>query len=133
VFVQGGYDGRRDGGVFYTAVATSPGVDSVKIERALIAEVEKLAAEPVEGAELERARRQAESNLLFGWQASWSRAQALGTAQMVNGDWRAAWDRLDQYRKLTPAQIERAAAAVLKPEGRAIVWLAPAKPAGGTR
>jgi len=133
VFVQGGYDGRRDGGVFYAAVATSPGVDGVKIERALIAEVEKLAAEPVETAELERARRQAESNLLFGWQASWSRAQALGTAQMVNGDWRAAWDRLDQYRKTTPEQIERAAAAVLKPEGRAIVWLAPATPAGGVR
>lgn len=133
VFVQGGYDARRDGGLFYAAVATAPRADGEAIEKALIGEVERLAHEPVEAAELERARRQAESNLLFGWQASWSRAQALGTAQMVDGDWRSAWNRLDQYRKVTPEQVERAAAAVLKPDARAIVWLTPPAATGGSR
>lgn len=133
VFVQGGYDARRDAGLFYAAVATAPGVDGAKIEKALIDEVERLAREPVEAADLERVRRQAESNLLFGWQASWSRAQGLGTAQLLNGDWHSAWDRLDQYRKLTPEQLQRAAAAVLRPDARAVVWLAPANPMGGAR
>lgn len=126
VFVQGGYDSRRDAGLLYTAVAVAPGADTAKVEKALISEVERLSTEPVTADELDRARRQAESNLLFAWQSSWSRAQALGAAQMVNGDWHAAWGRLDQIRKLTPEQLQRAAASALRPDARAVLWMTPA-------
>jgi zinc protease len=126
VFVQGGYDDRRDAGLLYAVAAMAPGSDSARLERELIDQVERLAREPVGADELERARRQAEASLLLGWQSARGRAQALGTAERAGGDWRAAWGRLAALRALTPAELQRAAAVVLAADRRAVVWLRPA-------
>ena len=87
--------------------------------------------------ELERARRQAEIEILVGWQAVHGRTLALGTAELVDGDHRGAWSRLERLRQIGVADLQRAAARVLKSENRAAVWLVPAgaeaarAPAGG--
>ena len=137
LFAQGGYDGQRDAGVFYVMGGIRPDADSAAIERDMVGRVEKLASEPVSAEEVERARRQAESAILFGWQAVHGRTLALGAAELVEGDHRAAWSRLERLRRIGPSDLQRAAARVLKSENRAAVWLVPAGagsagvPAGG--
>ena len=128
VSVQGSLDGRRDGGLLTVVAALRPGVDSARVERALVAEVEKLAREPVGEEELERVRRQEEIGTLLSWQTARGCAEALGSAQLLDGDWHAAALRLERVRQLTPADLQRAAARVLVAGGRNVLWVAPVKP-----
>jgi predicted Zn-dependent peptidase len=131
VLVQGALDARRDGGLLYALAALRPGTDSARVERVLVEEVEKLAREPVGDEELERVRRQEEIGTLLGWQTARGCAEALGSAQLLEGDWRAAALRLERVRQLTPADLQRAAARVLVAVGRNVLWVAPEKPPAG--
>ncbi|MBI5709027.1 MAG: insulinase family protein [Candidatus Eisenbacteria bacterium] len=135
LLVQGGLDGRKDAQLLYAVAALRPGADSARVERDLVGEVEKLAGEPVSDEELDRARRQEEIGTLFSWQTARGRAEALGTAQLVDGDWRAAGERLERLRRLTPADLQRAAGRVLQAAGRSVVWALPANAVaqGGAR
>ena len=125
LLVLGSYEARRAAGMIYAAVTVRPDADRSKLEQALIREAERLAKEPVSPADVDRVRHQAELGLLTAWQTSWERAQALGVAQMAAGSWRLAWERLAQIRRVTPADVQRVAAATLRPERRAVLWLAP--------
>jgi zinc protease len=89
--------------------------------------VERLGDEPVSADELDRARRQAEIGILLAWQTAHGRAQSLGLAQLVEGDFQKAWQRIDRMRALTPADLQRAAARVLKPDARCVVWMTPSR------
>ncbi len=129
VLVQGVLDDRRDDALLCAVAVTRPGADSATVERVLVEEVEKLGREPVGEEELERARRQEEIATLLAWQTVRGRADALGSAQMLQGDWRAAALRLDRVLRLTPADLQRAAARVLVPGGRDVLWVAPVNPA----
>jgi predicted Zn-dependent peptidase len=131
VLVQGVLDDRRDGALLCAVAMLRPGADSARVERVLVEEVEKLAREPVAEEELERARRQEEIGTLLAWQTVRGRAEALGSAQLVEGDWRAAALRLERVRRLTAADLQRAAARVLIPGGRNVLWVAPVDPRGG--
>jgi len=91
----------------------------------LIDSLEQLAREPVTAEELERAKRQIEARVLFSGQTSRGRAEALGTALVLDGDYRAADARLDRIRKLGPDDIRRVAARFLIGTGRSEVWLVP--------
>jgi zinc protease len=131
VLVQGALDGRGDGALLYVLAVPRPGTDSAFVERVLVEEVERLAREPVGQEELERARRQEEIGTLLGWQTVRGCAEALGSAQLVGGDWRGAALGLERVRRLTPADLQRAAARVLVAGGRNVLWAAPEKvPAG---
>jgi zinc protease len=131
VLVQGVLDDRRDDALLCAVAMVRPGADSASVERVLVEEVEKLAREPVGEEELERVRRQAEIGTLLAWQTVRGRAEALGSAQFVEGDWRAAALRLERVRRLTAADLQRAAARVLVPGGRNVLWVAPVNPPAG--
>ena len=126
--VQGVLDDRRDGALLCALAVLRPGADSAKVESALVEEVEKLAREPVGEEELERVQRQEEIGTLIDWQSVRGRAEALGAAQLVQGDWRAAALRLERGRRITPADLQRVAARVLVPGGRNVLWVAPLNP-----
>lgn len=131
VFARTGRDRQRDGTMFWAAAAMRPGADSSKVEGSLVSEIERLAAEPVAGEELDRTRRQLEIALLLGRQSAGDRGQVLGTAQMVAGDWREADRQLERLRALTPADIQQAAVRALAAPRRTVVWLTAAPAAGG--
>jgi zinc protease len=123
--VECSLDSRRDGGLLVALVTAPPDADSARVESTLVAEVEKLARQPVSAEELERARRQEEIGQLFSWQTARGRAEALGWAQLVEGDYRAADLGLERLHRVTPADLQRAAARVLVARGRNVVWMVP--------
>lgn len=128
VMVQGALDDRRDAALLCAIAVPGPGADSASVESVLVAEVEKLAREPVGEEELESVRRQEEVGTLLAWETVRGRAEALGSSLLVEGDWRAAARRFERVRQLTPADLQRAAARVLIAGGRNLLWVAPVSP-----
>ena len=133
LLAQAGYEGRREGGLFYAYGALRPGVDSAAVEKDLMTLIEKLAAEPVSAEELETAKRQAESATLFASQTVHGRTTALGAAQLVDGDFHSAWSRIARLRQLSATDLQCAAAGVLRAENRSVVWLVPSLAARARR
>lgn len=130
VFTDAGRDTRRDGTMLWALAALTPGADSAAVERDLIAAIEALATGPLDRDELDRARRRLEIGMLLGSQTARDRGQALGTAQLVSGDWRAADARLARVRALTPAELQQLAARTLTAARRTITWIVPARGGG---
>jgi zinc protease len=137
LLTQGDLDSRREGGLLFAIAAARGGADTAAVESALVGEVENLATEPLQSEELEGAKRQAEAELLMGWQTTRGFAQSLGAARLLDDDVATLERRLAQLRALTSDDVSRAAASALIPGNRAVVWLMPgATPApapSGTR
>jgi len=140
IAVESGFDPRRDGSLLYVAAVGRPGADSAEVERVLLGESEKLASKAPETPELDAAKREAELSLMLEWQSARGRGQALGMAEAVFGDHRRVAEHLRLLRELTPEEVASAAAEVLRPERRSVVWLVPGRGApagagakGGTR
>jgi len=126
--VQGDMDSRRDASMFYLAASVAPQADSAEVESRLFGELGRLLVEPVGEEELERAKRQIETAVWFGLQTSRGRAQALGTGQMLAGDFQDLERQLERIRACTPADLQRAARH-LDPARRNVLWLKPSQDA----
>lgn len=129
--IQGDIDSRREGSMFYLALAVAPNADSVEVERALFSELERFGREPVAESDLERAKRQTETTIDFGLQTSRSRAQALGSGWMLAGDPQDLDHLLDRVRSAKVSDLQRVAAQ-LTPARRNIVWLLPTNAGPGS-
>lgn len=123
LFARGGYEVQRDASLFYAMIGSSPQADSASIEDGLLAQVGRLAAEPVGADELERARRQVELALLFDAQAPRGRARILGAALMLEGDALRVERHLERIRSATAEDLMQVAARYLVPDQRAVVWM----------
>jgi zinc protease len=132
LLAQGDLDRSREASILFCITVVRSAADTALAESLLVAEVEGLAAAPVTEADLERARRKSEAALAFGTQTVRGRAQALGTAQILEGDHRAARKRIDRIRALTASDLQRAAARLLRPEARSVVWVFPDGGGGGS-
>ena len=129
-FIEGDVDARRDASLFTLVAGLQPGADSAAVEHALVQSVERVAGEPPADAELARARKQLENRILFGWQSSRGRAQAVGSAVAMGGDISDPVRQLERVRSCTPADVQRTAARWLSTPRRSVVWLA-ARPESG--
>jgi predicted Zn-dependent peptidase len=127
--IEAEMDPRRDGSLLYVVAAVREDADTSRAESDLAAEVERLAAEPLPDAELARAKAQAESGILYTWVTSRGRGQALGASRMIAGDPAAAARQLERIRACTAQDLQRAAAKILKPSNRSVVWV---RPSAGT-
>jgi zinc protease len=134
LFARASRDRQRDAMLFWAMAAMRPGADSAAVEKNLIGEIERLAQEPIPGEELDRARKQLEISLFLSRESSTDRAQAIGTAQMISGDWRDDARELEHLRAMTPADVQKVAARTLTAARRTVVWLGAARGgAGGGR
>jgi len=79
--------------------------------------VEGLAKQPVAGEEVERARTRGLKNYALALNHSDRVGLAL-SEHIAKGDWRLFFLQRDRLRKLTPADVQRAALAYLKPSNR---------------
>ncbi len=100
---------------FYASVMPGKGVDEV--EKALLAEVERLKTEPVTDEELARARNQLEAGFVFRQDSVFRRAMTLARFQLA-GDWRLIDRYLPGIRAVTKADIMRVARTYFDPDKR---------------
>jgi zinc protease len=123
--VEAHFDASRDASLLSCMVLPRPKADRKATEDALVVAIQKLAAQPLSQQELDRARHQAEARIVFAMQKPEGRANFLALSWMTTGraDPGAV---LDALRKVTAADVQRAAASVLVEARRCVVWVVPA-------
>ncbi len=114
-----------DAFTFYATVLPGRAVEDV--ERALLAEVERVRAEAVSDEELQRAKNQVEAAYVFGQDSVHARAATLARHALV-GDWRLRDAYLPGVRAVTAEDVRRVAARYLVPEHRTTAILEPSPP-----
>ena len=102
-----------------------PEGDPKKAEAALYAELAKVAQHGLEPRELEKAKNNLAAHLLRELATNNGRAHALGTYELMLGDWRQGLALPTQYETITSEQVRAAAAKYLAPERRSVVTLVP--------
>src|SRR5207249_3324048 len=79
------------------------------LEKAILAELEKLKSEKLPEKELEKVRNQAEADLIRNLSSNNGMASQLAYYQTVVGDWRFLIRYLEGIRKVSPEDVQRAA------------------------
>jgi zinc protease len=121
------YNGHDPG--FAMFLVQVPDQDSIEGARdVLLRTVEGVKTQPITAAELDRVR----AKTLKQIDDTINNPQRLGVAlsqSIAEGDWRLFFLRRDQWRKVTPADLDRVATAYFKPANRTVGAFVPdAKP-----
>ncbi len=95
------------------------------LETALLREVDRLAAEPVGEAELERVRAQLDGAAIRAMQADGALASLLAVAQAQAGDWRYLLEARRRAKATTAADLQRLARQYLSAANRTVATLLP--------
>ena len=112
-------------GMFMAQATAKEGVDIEQVERALDAEIERIAREGVTEDELTRAKNRAEVEFAHQVENYDSRADLIGMMATYFGDPGRIHTWLDPYRATTPATIAAVAAKYVVPENRVTSVFAP--------
>src|SRR6266567_2586658 len=103
---------------FAMFLAQVPDKDPIDVARdAMLRTIEEIKAQPITPAELERVR----AKTLKSIEETFNDPQRLGVAlsgSIAAGDWRLFFLHRDHWRTLTPADVDRVAAAYFKPANR---------------
>ncbi len=113
---------QRDPSLFWIGTTVRPGVTHETIEKAALAEIDKLKQEPVTTAELQKAKNQAEAGYIYGTDGTSGLAISLGEYEAMAGDWKRAFTLLDEIKKVTPQDVQRVAKTYFGQDTRTVGW-----------
>lgn len=112
-------------GLFEFYVEMKPGKTAAEGEKALYAEIDRLASEGPSERELQKARNQAESGFISALKTNNGAGQTLGFYEHVHGDYRKMFSAIERYRAVTAADCRRVARQVFDPTRRTAAILVP--------
>jgi zinc protease len=123
----------EDPGVFFFFAYLQQGQKPEAGEAALQQEIDRLRAEPVSAAELEKAKNQIVAQRVFDRDKAQEKASAIGQAAVILGDVSRVNHELDQYQKVTAEDVQRVARQYFTTQNRTTVFMLPAamRPAPG--
>jgi zinc protease len=114
----------RDPSLFAVYLTLAPGVEHQQAEQAALAEIERLASQPISARELQRAKNQAKASFVYGTDSVSSLAYRLGFFD-VTGTYRLLYRYLERIERVTPAQVQEAARRYLNADNRTVGWFVP--------
>ncbi|MGD8863628.1 MAG: pitrilysin family protein, partial [Myxococcales bacterium] len=91
----------------------------------LDAELKRVREEPVSEDDLRRVKSRAELGFLMAMETASGKAEQLGLYEVVLGDGSQLLTRLQEYREITAAEVQRVARRVLDPGGRVRIHVLP--------
>ncbi len=103
------FPGDRYANVVLFYALTAPGYTVEDVAALLDVELEKLKAEPVSDAELERVKTQTRASLLRTLSSNSGMASLLAEYQAKTGDWRNLFEELQAVEQVTAADVQRVA------------------------
>lgn len=116
---------RFDPGAFTVMLELKPDADTKAAEAGLYRELARVAEHGLEPRELEKAKNNLAAHLLRELATNNGRANALGTYELMLGDWRQGLALPSRYEAITAEQVQAAAKKYLAPERRSVVTLVP--------
>jgi len=114
-----------DPGLAWVYAVVPPGGDTAKVEKLIDQEIARIAKDGPTPAELAKARNQALASFWHGLETISGKAQALGTFEVFEGDYRKMFDAPAEYESITADDIRQAASKVLRADNRTVGVLVP--------
>ncbi|MEO6171535.1 MAG: pitrilysin family protein [Arenimonas sp.] len=116
-----------DPGLSYLYVTLPPGGDLDKVEKALDAELQKIATDGVTEAELNKVRTQKLADFWRNMSTISGKAQQLGSYEVFQGDYKKLFDAPASYEKVSAADLKRIAGKLFRRNNRTVGTLVPTK------
>ena len=120
-------------GLFQVSAPVSPGKTPEAVEKAILAEIEKLKTAPVEQWEIDKARANAKRDVVNGLTSSLQRSIQLAEFAAEFGDPSLVNRRVDRITSVTAADVQRIARTYFTAENRTVVITVPKAGAGSQR
>lgn len=110
-----------DPDLFSFYVTLAPGVDHTQIEDALWQQIEKMQADGITPAELEKAIKQTKAQFAYSSESVTNQAYWLGFSEIVaNLDWLDSW--LEKLTTVSGEDVQRVAHKYFAPDKQTIGW-----------
>ncbi|WP_028103868.1 M16 family metallopeptidase [Pseudoduganella violaceinigra] len=122
--VNAGSSEGFDPGLLYLMTVAAAGVETAKVEKAMLEAIDQVAKDGVSDEELQKVKNAKLLGIYRMQETINGKAQMLGNYEVFNGDYRKAFDAPAAYEKLTVADIQAVAAKYLKKSQRTIGVLA---------
>lgn len=123
--VRGGVQPSLDAGQFMFSFQVRSGKSAQEAERALYEELERLGREPAPPEELAKARNQMLAGFYRELKTIAGKANLLGAYEVFYGGWNQINTVAEKLDKVTPADVQRAAARIFTPRNRTVATLIP--------
>jgi zinc protease len=120
----------EDPNLFYAVAIVSPGHSPDDVATTLIAELDRLKAEPITDRELQRSKNQFARDYIMGRESNQQKALQLSHAVVIHSDIRTADGEFDIFQNITVADVQRVARTYFRPENRLVLTLLPSGKAG---
>src|SRR5262245_36804486 len=131
----GGANLIEDPNLFYAVAIVQPGHTPEEAVNALIAELDRLKAEPITEHELQRTKNQFARDYILGRETNQQKAQQLAHAVVIHHDITTADGEFDIFQNMVATDVQRVARTYFTPENRLVLTILPSdRPsAGGNR
>jgi predicted Zn-dependent peptidase len=123
VYVGNAY--RVDPSLFVIMSEARPGVPIESLEKALLEELDRLAREPIDDRELQKARNLRTMSLARALKSSHGKAEQLGAYQSYFGSYTKLFEATARYRAVDRDAVRRVAGQAFRPDNRSVVILVP--------
>ncbi len=128
VSVDGAVDAEFDPGLSWFLLTLPPGGDPAEVERVLFEELERVAADGVEAAELDKVRNIRLADYWRDLATIDGKAQLLADHAVFHGDWREALTLPARIESVTPEQLQRIARERFRADNSTVGVLVPTPP-----
>ena len=117
--------------LFYAVALVAPGQSADAVEKALIAELDKAAAEGITDRELQRAKNQFARDYILMRESVQEKAQILAHAEVLHADITTADGEFTIFQNMTRAEVQRVAKKYFTANSRLVMHVSPKS--GGSR
>ena len=121
----GGANLIEDPNLFYAVAIVQPGKTPQDAADALIAELDRLKAEPISEHELQRTKNQFARDYILGRESNQQKAMQLAHAVVIHHDIATADGEFETFQNITAADVQRVARTYFTPENRLVITVMP--------
>ncbi|MGE3405047.1 MAG: M16 family metallopeptidase [Vicinamibacterales bacterium] len=114
---------EEDPSLFYAVAIVQPGRTTAEVEKALIAEIERLKDEPITARELQRAKNQFARDYILGRESIQEKAMHLAHGAVIHNDITTADGEFEIFQNITVADVQRVAKTYFRPENRTVLTI----------
>jgi predicted Zn-dependent peptidase len=126
-FSQASFPGGKYPDLFLFFLVPNQGRTVEENEKACYEIIERLKTQKLDDETLKRVKTKLRASLIRQLDSNGGLASQLTAFHAAYGDWKKLFTQLDDYDRVTAADIQRAAKKYLTPESRTVVWtVAPA-------
>ncbi len=115
----------EDPNLFYAVAIVQRGHTPEEAITALIAELDRLKAEPISAAELQQTKNQFARDYILIRESDKDKANVLAHAAVIHNDITTADGEFDIFMNMTAAEVQRVAQKYFTPENRLVITIMP--------